>query len=189
MNGRPAAFLDRDGTIIVDADYPNDPDGVELLPGAAHAIARLNAAGMPVVVITNQSGIARGLVTNAQYEAVRARVAQLLAAEGARLDATYHCPHHPEFSGPCECRKPGTLLYTSAAADMALDPEHSFYVGDRWRDVAPALSLGGSGILVPSRSTPAADLERAHTDTAIRVMHSLGEAVDLMLALHAGGFQ
>src|ERR1043165_7644342 len=114
---RRAAFLDRDGTIIRDTEYLRDPEQLELLPGAAGAIKRLNDAGWPVIVVTNQSGIARGLMTEQDYERVRMRLDRMLAAEGARVDATYHCPHHPEYTARCECRKPGTKMYRDAAAE------------------------------------------------------------------------
>ncbi len=99
-------FLDRDGTIIRDTEYLSRPDDVELLPGAADAIRALNDAAVPVVVVTNQSGIARGYLSVAEYEAVAKRLDELLAARGARIDATYYCPHHPDFGGNCDCRKP-----------------------------------------------------------------------------------
>lgn len=177
--GTPAVFLDRDGTIILDRDYPRDPDGVELLPGAAAAIRELNRHGLPIVVITNQSGIARGLVTVQDYEAVHGRMLELLRAEGASILDAYMCPHLPEITGPCECRKPGTLLYRRAAADHGLALDRSAYVGDRWRDVAPGLTLGGRGILVPSPSTPMADRERAEREA--EVVLELGAAVARIL--------
>src|SRR5690349_1158309 len=99
---RRAAFLDRDGTIIEDVNYISRPDQVRLRPNAAEAIALLNEHGVPVVVVTNQSGIARGMFTVADYEAVRDRVAQVLGAHGARIDASYFCPHYPAVSGPCD---------------------------------------------------------------------------------------
>src|SRR4051812_39158946 len=102
---QPAAFLDRDGTIIRDANYVRDPLDVELLPGAVDAIRRLNDARVPVVVVTNQSGIARGLLDHDDYEAVRARIDSLLAEGGATITATYMCPHHPDIDGQCDCRK------------------------------------------------------------------------------------
>ncbi|MFN2564785.1 MAG: D-glycero-alpha-D-manno-heptose-1,7-bisphosphate 7-phosphatase [Gemmatimonadaceae bacterium] len=182
---RAAVFLDRDGTIIRDAHYVRDPADVRLLPGAAGAIARLNAAGVPTIVVTNQSGIARRLLSREDYDAVQGRVEALLAAKGGRLDAVYVCPHHPDFTGPCECRKPGTLLYRRAAADYGLDLARSTYVGDRWRDVAPALELGGRGILVATSSTPDADLRRGQAEA--EVVGSLEEAVELVLAARASG--
>ena len=147
---RRAVFLDRDGTIIADTGYLGHPDGVRLLSGAAEAIARLNAAGMPAVVVTNQSGIARGLLDEAAYQATRRRLDQLLAERGARLDGHYHCPHHPDVTGHCECRKPGPLLYQRAADDLGLDLAGSWWVGDRLRDIAAAERFGGRGILVGS---------------------------------------
>jgi histidinol-phosphate phosphatase family protein len=120
VSARAAVFLDRDGTIIEDTGYVADPAAVRLLPGAAAAIARLNRAGLPAIVVTNQSGIARGLLDEAAYAAVARRLESLLGAEGARLDGDYYCPHHPDFTGPCECRKPGALLYCQAAAAHGL---------------------------------------------------------------------
>jgi D-glycero-D-manno-heptose 1,7-bisphosphate phosphatase len=176
---RPAVFLDRDGTIIHDAEYVGNPDDVQLLPGAARAIARLNARALPVIVVTNQSGIARGLLTQDQYEAVQARLDELLAAEGAHVDGSYSCPHHPDFTGACDCRKPGTLLYRQAAAERSIDLARSAFLGDRWRDVAPALELGGRGILISAQSTPADDLRQA--EAKAEVARSLEEAVDRLL--------
>lgn len=178
--GRPAAFLDRDGTLMYDVAYAADPDQVRLLPGAAATVRRLNELGVPVVVVTNQSGIARGLVTDAQYAAVRDRLDALLSAEGARIDRSYHCPHHPEFGQDCECRKPGPLLYAQAAQALDLDPARSLYAGDRWRDVAPGLAAGGFGVLIPSRTTPLDDVALAARQA--RIVGTLAEAVDIWQA-------
>ncbi len=179
---RRGAFLDRDGTIIVDANYLRDPNGVALLPGAAAAIARLNAAGLVVVVVTNQSGIARKWLSEDDYERVRRRIDELLAAEGggARIDATYMCPHFPEITGECDCRKPGLLLYRDAIRDFAIDPERSLFVGDRWRDAAPGVKLGGRAIMLDVASTPAEDRARAVSE-GLETASSLGEAVDRFL--------
>lgn len=177
---RPAAFLDRDGTIIDDVEYIARPELVRLRQGSARAIARLNAARVPVIVVTNQSGIARGKFTERDFENVQARVASLLGDEGARLDATYVCPHHPDFGDACECRKPGTLLFRRAAADHDLDVTRSFFIGDRWRDVAPALALGGHPILVLAESTPPDERERAE-EHGIEVVPSLTDAVTRVL--------
>jgi histidinol-phosphate phosphatase family protein len=176
---RRAAFLDRDGTIIRDTEYLRDPEQVELLPGAASAIRRLNEAGWPVIVVTNQSGIARGLLTEQDYERVRMRLDKLLAEAGARIDATYHCPHHPDLTGPCDCRKPGIKLYRDAAAAHDLDLSGSWYVGDRLRDVAPGDQFGGRSVMLIVESTPDADcVAAAGRATAT----SLADAVDVILA-------
>lgn len=173
---RPAVFLDRDGTLIKDAHYIASPDLVELLPGAAEAIHRLNDAQWKVIVVTNQSGIARGYFTVADYERVQAHTAALLVRKGAHIDGSFVCPHHPDFTGPCECRKPGTLLFREAAASYDLDLARSWYIGDKLRDVLPALALGGRGILVPGMETPAADIARARLE--LEVASSLDEAVE-----------
>jgi len=181
----PALFVDRDGTLIADAHYLADASRIHLLAGAAAAVARANAAQVPVVVITNQSGIARGLITSAQYEAVRDRTNDLLNAGGATVLATYHCPHWGHPKEPCECRKPGLGMYREAAAAHRLDLAHSAYIGDRWRDVQPALATGGIGILVPGVETPAADVEEARSALSARIfmVDDILEAVSLALAV------
>jgi len=177
---RRAAFLDRDGTLIVDADYLARPEGVQLIPGATDAVRRLNEAGVVVVVITNQSGIARGLLTEDDYARVEARVALMFSEAGARIDASYHCPHHPAITGQCNCRKPALGMYEEARDDLGLDTAQSLFVGDRWRDVGPGIALGGRAILVTSPATPHDDLMRAERDA--ETAPSLGDAVSRYLA-------
>lgn len=143
-----AVFLDRDGTIIEDSGFLRDPDQVRLLPGAATAIARLRKAGWRIVVVTNQSGIARGLITEAEYQVVAQTVEDLLTRQGTAIDASFHCPHHPEVTGACECRKPGTLHYRTAAAQFGVDLVASVWIGDRMTDLLPGRTLGGRSILV-----------------------------------------
>jgi len=181
LTGRPAAFLDRDGTIIRDANYVRDPRDVELLPGAAAAIHRLNERGLPAIVLTNQSGIGRGLLTLDDYAAVRARLDELLASENAHITATYMCPHAPG-GDPCECRKPGLGMYKQAIAEHGLDPAASVYIGDRWRDVVPADALGGLGIMLDVDSTPHEDRKRARA-AGIATATSLDEAIKQFLAM------
>jgi histidinol-phosphate phosphatase family protein len=180
-----AAFLDRDGTIVRDANYIRDPNDAELLPTVAEAIRRLNERHILAIVITNQSGIARGLLTAQDYEAVRQRIDTLLAEGGAHVDASYMCPHYPDVSGPCDCRKPGLAIYRQAIADHDVDASRSVFIGDRWRNVAPASALGGSAILLEVESTPLEDRERAHRE-AIATEQSLGDAVDRFLAALPG---
>jgi len=144
----PAVFLDRDGTIIEDAGYVHEPGKVKLLPGAAQGIRQLNEHGFLVVVVSNQSGIGRGFYTVADYTAVQRRLTELLEAHGAHLDGAYFCPHHPRFTGPCECRKPGVKLFRDAAQALDIDFTRSWWVGDRLSDVQPAAALGGKAILV-----------------------------------------
>lgn len=146
--GVPAVFVDRDGTLIREGEYLSDPADVELLPGALEALAAFAAAGYAIVVVTNQSGIARGYYDEAAYRQVEAEVERRLTAGGIRVMGTYHCPHHPAFTGRCDCRKPATGLFRQAAREHGLDLERSVYVGDRLRDIAPAAELGGTAILV-----------------------------------------
>ncbi len=158
---RPALFLDRDGTIISDEHFLNDPERVRLMPGAASSIMRVNRAGIPVVVITNQSGIGRGIITQDQYDAVAERLNDVLALEGALIDATYYCPDHPDVPDAETCRKPQLTMYMQAARHLGIDVARSAYIGDKWRDVQPALTAGGLGILVPNHLTEQADIDRA----------------------------
>jgi D-glycero-D-manno-heptose 1,7-bisphosphate phosphatase len=185
VSGRIAAFLDRDGTIIRDANYIRDPNDVELLPGAAAAIRRLNAANIVVIVVTNQSGIARKLLTHADYNAVRARIDELLARENAQITASFMCPHHPDISGECDCRKPGLGMYRAAIAEYGIDAERSVFIGDRYRDVAPATVLGGRGILLDVESTTREDRDRARRES-LQTASSLENAVDQFLSALPG---
>jgi D-glycero-D-manno-heptose 1,7-bisphosphate phosphatase len=178
VSERRAVFLDRDGTIIKDTGYIAEPAAVRLVPGAAGAIARLNQAGLHVIVVTNQSGIARGLLDEAAYAATARRLDALLAAAGARLEGHYHCPHHPDITGPCECRKPGPLLYQRAAADHGLRLARSWWVGDRLRDVLPAERFNGHGLLIGRASGAELSMSAAGRFPMVR---DLAAAVDIIL--------
>jgi D-glycero-D-manno-heptose 1,7-bisphosphate phosphatase len=176
---RPAVFLDRDGTIIEDTGYLSSPDQVRLLPGAAEAIRRLNDRGLPALIVTNQSGIARGLLSEEEYHRTVRRLDELLADAGAHVERHYFCPHLPEVSGGCECRKPGALLYRKAADDFDIDLARSWWIGDRARDVLPAAKFGARGILVLGEmAVPEAPGQSAHRVLQAR---DLSAAVDLIL--------
>ena len=170
-------FLDRDGTIVVDPGYLSDPGMVRLFPGAGAAIARLNTAGLPVIVVTNQSGIARGKLTETDYRLVARRVDQLLAPFGATIDATYFCPHLP---GPCGCRKPGLALFEQAILEHRLDPAQSWWVGDKLSDLLPAAAWGGRGLLVETGEGPSYHAEAIANGFA--VTPDLAAAVDQIVA-------
>ena len=176
---RRAVFLDRDGTLIQERDYLAEPDGVSLLPGVPEALHLLGGAGFALVVVTNQSGIARGLYTLDDYHAVAHRLDEELRRTGVEVDATYFCPHHPEFTGPCECRKPNRGMYVQAATELGLDLSNSYFVGDRQKDVVPAVTLGGTGILVRTGYGPEEEL--AVEDGTI-VVDSLLDAARLILS-------
>jgi histidinol-phosphate phosphatase family protein len=149
---RPAVFLDRDGTLVEEVPYLHDPARVMLLPGV-DALAGLTAAGYALVVVTNQAGVARGLYDEAAVDAVRRRLAELLAGAGVRLDAVLHCPHHPEGSVPgyarrCRCRKPGPGMLEAAAGRLGLDLAASFMVGNHPTDVGAAVAAGVTPLYV-----------------------------------------
>lgn len=172
-------FLDRDGTIIRDVSYLSRADDVELLPGAAQAIGRVNKLNIPAIVITNQSGIARGRFTVQDYLLTQQRLDDLLKENGAHVDATYFCPDHPDFTGPCNCRKPGTALFEQAAAEHSLDMTAPGYIGDRWRDIEPFHQLGGTPVLISGANTPPEDIACAVREHVATVA-SLSEAVDVL---------
>lgn len=140
------AFLDRDGTIIEDRAFLSDPDGVSLLPGAAQGLSGLVEIGMRLVVITNQSGVARGHLTLAQLDLVNARLEALLGSHGVALGGIFTCPHAP--SDRCACRKPGTGLVREAKARLGIDPATGMVVGDKPSDLALGHALGLPTVLV-----------------------------------------
>ena len=178
MRSERAAFLDRDGTVIEDAHYLADPDRIAFIPGAFDALRLLRKAGYRLVIVTNQSGIARGLHSEEQYRAVEARMEELLAAEGIAIDGAFFCPHHPDFTGPCDCRKPLLGMYRDAERNLGIDLAHSVYIGDRLRDVEPALKLGGRGVLV---KTGFGQLESARAPKGIDVVADVLAAARLIV--------
>ena len=148
-----AVFLDRDGTIIEEVGYLDRPERVEFFPWTIDAIRVLNRAGLAVVLVSNQSGIARGFFTESVVDDVHRRMEEMLAAGGAHIDAYYYCPHHPDgrvagLAKVCECRKPARGLVDRAVAEFGVDPGRSFVVGDRWLDVGLARTVGAKGVLV-----------------------------------------
>ncbi len=173
-----AVFLDRDGTLIEEADYLSNPDDVRLIPGAVEALELLREAGFALVLVTNQSGIARGYYSLEDYEAVASRLDDLLTEHRIRLDDSRFCPHHPEFTGECLCRKPSTGMHREASELLGLDPSQSYFVGDKIRDLLPALELGGEGILV---RTGYGRREEEGLSSAFAVVDDLLEAARFIL--------
>ncbi|MHB1184382.1 MAG: D-glycero-beta-D-manno-heptose 1,7-bisphosphate 7-phosphatase [Desulfobulbia bacterium] len=150
---RPAVFLDRDGTINEQMGYINHISRFVMLPRAAAGIRLLNAQGIPVVVVSNQSGLARGYFPESLIQEVHAKMNRVLAEAGAHVDGIYICPHHPEakeerFRLACDCRKPKPGLFLQAAADLDLDLGRSYVVGDRWSDLKAAAAVQAKGVLV-----------------------------------------
>jgi D-glycero-D-manno-heptose 1,7-bisphosphate phosphatase len=143
---RPAVFLDRDGTLVVEVGYLADPAALHLLPGVPAALRSLRAAGFALVVISNQSGVGRGLFTLASVYAAMARLRGLLRVEGVELDAVYFCPHRPEAG--CACRKPEPDLLRQAASNLGLSLRDSVMVGDKRLDAETGRRAGARGVLV-----------------------------------------
>ena len=150
---RPAVFVDRDGTLTEEVGYVNHPKRLRLLPRSAEAVRRLNAADVPVVVVTNQAGIARGYFSEDVMHAVNAALVDQLGRAGARLDGIYVCPHHPSEGTPpwrldCDCRKPKPGLLMRAAKELELDLGRSMMVGDKPSDLEVAPVVGARAALV-----------------------------------------
>jgi D-glycero-D-manno-heptose 1,7-bisphosphate phosphatase len=166
LTTKAAVFLDRDGTIIEDADYLAHPDQVRLIPGAAAAVRRLNDLGISVVIVTNQSAVARGLASEADVVAVNDRLRALLAAAGAHVDGIYYCPHHPEIGEPpyrrvCDCRKPLPGLLQRAAHELGLDLAGSTMIGDNLRDLEAGAAAGCALLMLVRTGHGAADEAKA----------------------------
>ena len=143
-----AVFLDRDGTMNKDVPYCSRPEDFQLFPDTARAVRLLNEHGYKVIVITNQSGIARGYFTEEMLGLIHQKMLKQLAEENARIDAIYYCPHHPDDN--CECRKPKPKMVLQAAEEHDIDLMRSFIVGDRAHDIILGQSVGCRTVLVPS---------------------------------------
>ena len=153
MSLRPAVFLDRDGTLIEEAGYLDRLERLVFYPYTVDAVRVLNRAGLAVVIVTNQAGVARGIFRETFVAEAHAHIAARLARGGARVDAFYYCPHHPEASVQeyrmsCDCRKPGPGMLLRAAADLDIDLTRSFMVGDRWHDLQAGRAVGARNVLV-----------------------------------------
>lgn len=174
---QPAVFLDRDGVLVEDVGFLGKPAGIRILPGVAQALRSL-ASRFRLVVVTNQSGIARGLFNEDDLLAIHRELSGRLAEQGAVLDAYYYCPHLPEGSVPayslyCECRKPKPGMLRQASSDMGIPLSESYMIGDKPRDVLAGLAVGAKGIMLGSG-------ENGCPDSAI-VAGSLLEAAKLIL--------
>ena len=174
-------FLDRDGTVNRDTGYITSPQELDLLPGVVEAVARLNRAGARVVLVTNQSAIARGFITVDQLKTIHSVLLARLEAGGARLDAIYFCPHHPDDG--CRCRKPQPAMIHRAAADLGLNLSRAYVIGDQPRDIELARQVGAQGVLVLSGQTPREalhDLDPGRVSPHF-VAEGLGDAVTWIL--------
>ena len=174
-----AVFLDRDGTVIVDKHYLCEPEGVELLPGAAEGLRHMRSLGLALVLVSNQSGVGRGYFGLDAVERVHKRLVEMLEAQGVRLDGIYFCPHGPEES--CSCRKPAPGLIERAARELGLCASASFVVGDKPCDVDLGLRVGATTLLVRGRQQGNEDLGCAPhfvvadlDEAALRIGETLG---------------
>jgi len=154
-NLQPAVFLDRDGTLIREVGYLTRPEQIEILDGVPAAIRALGEAGFKIVVVTNQSAVARGWLTESGLKQIHRLIQDRLAIEGARLDAIYYCPHHPSVGTPayrlvCDCRKPSPGMVQRAVDDLALEPKRSYVLGDQDVDFELAMRVGATPVLVRS---------------------------------------
>jgi D-glycero-D-manno-heptose 1,7-bisphosphate phosphatase len=183
----PAVFLDRDGTLIHDVGYLDRVDQVALYPWTADALRLLRRGGFALIVITNQSGVARGLYSEASIALVHRHLDAELARGGAAIDGWFYCPHHddaaadPAYRLDCDCRKPLPGLVTRAAAAHGLDLARSFVVGDRWSDVAAGQAAGATGILVQTGAGAREARQPASGVSAAAIVPTLAEAASWIL--------
>ena len=182
-----AVFLDRDGTMNEEMGYINHLERFVLLPGTAAAIRRINESGLKVVVVTNQSGAARGYFPVELIDMVHQKMTDLLEGEGAFLDGIYTCIHAPKSkgeSGSCDCRKPGIGLMKQAAQELKLDLKRSYVVGDRFKDIEMAHNAGAKGLLVLT-GYGKGELEFRGPTSKVKpdfIAEDLSEAVDWILS-------
>jgi D-glycero-D-manno-heptose 1,7-bisphosphate phosphatase len=186
---RPAVFLDRDGTLIDDVGYLDGLEQVALYPWTADALRLLGRGGFARVVITNQSGVARGFYTETFVADVHAHIDAELALGGAAVDGWYHCPHYdgtkdPAARASCECRKPKPGLVTRAAEALGLDLSRSVVVGDRWTDIAVARAVGAAAVLVETGSGAREARKPVDGLRADAIVPTLAEAVSWILRTH-----
>ena len=175
-------FLDRDGTLNYDPGYLRVAAELKLLAGVGPSLARLKRAGARLVVVTNQSGVGRGIITLKDLEAIHARLQGLLEQEDAALDAIYFCPHHPDNG--CRCRKPNVGMVERAVSELQLDLRRSYLIGDHARDIQLAKRVGAKAILIATTPVDAQSLEMLKVEKALpdAVVKSMTEAVDWILA-------
>ncbi len=174
---RRAVFLDRDGTLNVEIDQLLVPDRVTLIEGAGEAVRAINEAGLLAILVTNQAVIARGYCGEEDLERVHARLRDLLARDGGHLDAIYYCPHHPDYTADCDCRKPAPGLIRRAQADFDIDLARSWVVGDSVKDIRLARAVGAGAALV---RTGKAGSDLGPDDWPDRVFTSVRDAADFI---------
>jgi len=176
-----AVFVDRDGTMVLDKHYLADPTRLDIIPTVPEGIKRLNDAGIPVIIVTNQSGVARGIFDEAILELIHQRLLEILEDRGAIVDGLYYCPHMPDAG--CDCRKPKPGMLLRAKKEHGFDLRKSYVIGDRMMDIEMAHSVGSIGVLVPEPG------DQYHVDSEIEASKEMPdmrkatfiEAVDWVL--------
>lgn len=183
-----AVFLDRDGTVNEEVGYLRDLGQLRLIPGAGPAIRLLHEAGLKVVLITNQSGVARGYFPESFVHETHALLEKMLQEEGVRLDGIYYCPHHPtagnsRYTMTCDCRKPGTGLIDRAARELDIDIKRSYVVGDKWSDIELGQRAGAHSILVRTgfAADDAGNARPPHVKDPDFVAHTITDAADWII--------
>jgi D-glycero-D-manno-heptose 1,7-bisphosphate phosphatase len=185
MSRAPGVLVDRDGTLIRDVGYLNRLEQIELLPRAADALRLLAGAGLKTAVVTNQSAVGRGLLDERELEAIHREIEKRLAANGAKVDRIYYCPHHPTeaigiYRMECNCRKPDIGMARRAAEELELDLQRSYVIGDKESDMELAAAIGARGFLIGSERRPA---------TAYNVVKDIWQAAEAIIrqVAHAQG--
>ena len=182
---RPAVFLDRDGTLIEDADFLTSADEIRILPNAIPGLKRLHEAGYLLVVVTNQSGVARGYLTKRELETINDHLVDQIATLGGHIDGIFYCPHHPDgqikkYARQCKCRKPLPGLFIQAREELDIDLDRSFAIGDAWRDVEAALAVGVPSVKLPR---PAEGEELPRPDLPLLAeARDIDQAADIILS-------
>jgi D-glycero-D-manno-heptose 1,7-bisphosphate phosphatase len=148
-----AVFLDRDGNINRDVGYPHSYEQIEIYPYSFEAIRKINQAGLLAVIVTNQSGVGRGLITEPELRDIHDRMTEALRRQGASIDGVFYCPHHadseiPAYARECDCRKPNPGMGLKAAAELGIDTRRSYMVGDKVEDIEFGINLGATPVLV-----------------------------------------
>jgi D-glycero-D-manno-heptose 1,7-bisphosphate phosphatase len=184
---KKAVFLDRDGTLNIDVGYPSRYDQIDVYPQSFEAVKRLNKEGLLAVVVTNQSGIGRGLLTEEDLKDIHARLAASFVRREARLDAIYYCPHYAlsedlRYRKECDCRKPKPGLARQAAADLGIDLASSYMIGDKTEDIIFAMNIGAVPVLVLTGAGGESQSKLRDQNLApVHVAADILEAVDWIL--------
>jgi D-glycero-D-manno-heptose 1,7-bisphosphate phosphatase len=176
-SGERVVILDRDGTIVIDRNYLSDPEGLSFLPGAIEGLRSMHSQGYRLIVITNQSGVGRGLFSMESLQQMNARLTAMVDQSGAQLERIYYCPHRPEDQ--CVCRKPGTKLLLDAASELGFEPRRAIVIGDKASDVEFGRNAGATTMLIAQDPASA----HARAMRADYVVRDLSEAAMILKSL------